>query len=97
MSPWHQHIEHRARRTHVADIRNPLVKAIWWHRYAQRCEANAGPFSSDPEVRAARDEDLHEAIEAASRCDDILAQLRSSRELSRLSDSHANSNGTVAA
>jgi hypothetical protein len=96
VSPFLKHIEARARRTHVADIREPLVRAIWWHRYAQRCEADAGPITFDPDLRERQEDMIEEALEAQSRCDRLLSDMRSTRELSRSMADHANSNERAA-
>lgn len=88
-SPFALHRLYRARRVHVADMREPLVKAIYYYRHSQRCEAGAGPFSSDPSQRESYDFWMEEAERAMDQCDRILADLRSTRELDRAIDAQA--------
>ena len=87
--PFARHRYYRARRVHVSDIREPLVRALYHYRWAQKCERDAGAFSSDPEQRESFDFWMEEAERAQYQCDRILADLRSSRELPRLADAQA--------
>lgn len=85
-NPFTKHKDYRIRRTHVADIREPLVKALWYWRYAQRCSSQAGEYVRDPEATAHWQELVEEVQYATQRCNSILADLRTSRALERLSD-----------
>lgn len=91
MSVFRKHIDYRTRRTHVADIKEPVVRALNFHRYAQMCRDGAGPLSSDPDARESYDFWMAEAERASDRCRAILAELHSSRELERLADNHPTS------
>ena len=95
LSPFALHRNYRLSRTHVADIREPLVKAVWYYRYSQQCERDCDPFSRDPDQRESYDFWMEEAERAMNRCDAILADLRSTRELERLADGYANNNAIL--
>ncbi|HYD06524.1 MAG TPA: hypothetical protein VEC60_12405 [Reyranella sp.] len=88
MSPFTLHRNYRLRRTHVADIKERLVRALWYYRYAQRVSRDAGSMPSDPEAREQWDDLVAEVKYAISQCNRILADLRSSRQLGRLSEGY---------
>lgn len=90
MTPFAKHRNYRLTRTHVSDIREPVVKALHYYRLSQQYERDAGPFSSDPEQRESYDFWMEEAERMQDACDAILTELHSNRELNRLTDGYAN-------
>lgn len=87
-NPFAVHRNYRLRRTHVADIREPLIRALWYWRYAQRTALDVGPLTFDPDIREKQDALVEEVLYATKLCNDILADIRKNRELERGSDNH---------
>lgn len=85
-----KHKDYLIRRAHVADIREPLVKAVYYHRQAQAVARETGGFPSDPDAREVWERDVEDVMRFTKERERILAKLRSdrhtNRQLERLSD-----------
>lgn len=81
--------EAKARRLHVSDIREPLVKALWWKSRVWALEEACGPPSMDPDAREATDALLEEAEIADRAYQRIIRDLWLSRQLERSSTDHS--------